>query len=197
MKRLSQATLCVAIAMAAIVPSYAADRSKAQSPDGRLTAWVKPVDGTGGGSGQAAAALWLTDVRTGASRQLYRGRSSTDPKQDRSSLANPDFSLDGGYVYVEADAYATSPAVHQVSVRTGVARYVTDGALYGVLRDGPWRGYLVVQQHRYRRDGNGSYDPYVVVRPDGRQIAMVPGTDGDDPDAPLAAWLKAKRWTVS
>jgi hypothetical protein len=87
--------------------------------------------------------------------------------------------------------------VHQISVRTGVARYVTDGALQGVLRDGPWRGYLVVQQHRYRKNGDGSYDPYVVVRPDGRQIAVVPGTDGNDPDGPLMAWLKAKRWAVS
>jgi hypothetical protein len=197
MKIVRQAALGVGMVLTAITPVAAAERSKAHSPGGRLTAWVKPVGGTAGASGQPAAALWLTDVGTGASRQLYRGRSSTDPKQDRSSLANPDFSLDGGYVYVEADAYATSPAVHQVSVRTGAIRYVTDGGLYGILRDGPWRGYLLVQQHRYRRNGDGSFDPYVVVRPDGRQIAVVPGTSGDDPDRGLAAWLKAKRWTVS
>ncbi|MCP3734659.1 hypothetical protein M9979_07215 [Sphingomonas sp. RP10(2022)] len=197
MRIVQRAGLGCVIALIGIAPSSAAERAKALSPDGRLTAWIKPVKGAAGASGQAASVLWLTDAKTGASRQLFRGRSSADPKQDRSSLANPDFSLDGGYVYVEADAYATSPAVHQVNVRTGVARYVTDGGLYGVLRDGPWRGYLVVQQHRYRKNGNGSYDPYIIVRPDGRQIAIVPDTDGSDPDAGLTAWLSAKRWTVS
>lgn len=194
MKVWRQAGLGFALALLAGGPVYAAERAKATSPDGRLTAWTKAGAGPAGASAQPATSLWLTDTRTGTSRQLYRGRRSTNPKQDRSSLANPDFSLDGGYVYVEADAYATSPAVHQINVRTGVARYVTDGALYGILRDGPWRGYLVVQQHRYRSNGNGSYDPFIVVRPDGRQIAIIPGTDAGDPDRGLTGWLAAKRW---
>lgn len=179
------------------LPAKAADRPSARSPDGRFVASTRPTRGTAGASGQAPASLWLTDTRTGQSRELYRGRYSNDPKRNLSSLANPDFSLDGGYVYVEADAYATSPAIHQVAVRTGAIRYVTDGTLYGVLRNGPWRGFLVVQQHRYRRDGNGSFDPFVIVKPDGRAVAMVPGSDGDDPDRALARWLRAKRWTVS
>ncbi|KQS03738.1 hypothetical protein ASG11_05340 [Sphingomonas sp. Leaf357] len=185
------------ILLATLVPASAADRREARSPDGRLRAWVKPVEGPAGASGEPATALWLTDTVTGVSRQVFRGSGSADPKRNRASLANPDFSLDGGYVYVEADAYVTSPAIHQIDVRTGTARYVTDGGLYGVLRNGSWRGYLVVQQHRYRRDGAGSYDPYVVVRPDGSQVAVVPGTTGLDPDRPLATWLRAKGWTAS
>lgn len=179
------------------LPATAADRPSARSPDGRFVASTRPTRGTAGASGQAPASLWLTDTRTGQSRELYRGRYSNDPKRNLSSLANPDFSLDGGYVYVEADAYATSPPIHQVAVRTGAIRYVTDGALYGVLRNGPWRGFLVVQQHRYRRNGNGSFDPFVIVKPDGREGAMLPGSDGDDPERALAQWLGAKRWTVS
>jgi hypothetical protein len=196
MTALRQAAV-LAMMIAIIVPASAADRREARSPDGRFAAWVKPLEGPSGASGQPATALWLTDVRTGVSRQVFRGTGSHDPKRDRASLANPDFSLDGGYVYVEADAYATSPAVHQIDVRTGTARYVTDGGLYGVLRNGPWRGYLVVQQHRYRPNGVGSYDPYVVVRPDGRQVAVVPGTTGQDPDRPLGTWLRSKGWKAS
>lgn len=175
----------------------AADRPSARSPDARFVASSRPTRGTAGASGQAPASLWLTDTRTGRSRELYRGRYSNDPKRNLSSLANPAFSLDGGYVYVEADAYATSPAVHQVAVRTSAIRYVTDGALYGVLRSGPWRGFLIVQQHRYRRDGKGSFDPFVVVKPDGREVAMVPGSDGRDPERALAQWLQTKTWTAS
>lgn len=197
MRVVLQAGLGLALMALAIGPAHAADRPKATSPDGRLAAWTRSVAGQAGASGQVATALWLTNTRTGTSRLLYRGRPSTDHKQNRSSLANPDFSLDGGYIYVEADAYATSPAVHQINVLTGVARYVTDGGLYGILRDGPWRGYLIIQQHRYRRNGNGSYDPYVVVRPNGRQIAVIPGTDAGNPDRALALWLSGKRWTVS
>ncbi|MEH3158402.1 MAG: hypothetical protein PGN08_05340 [Sphingomonas taxi] len=177
--------------------ALAADRLSARSPDGQFVASTRPTRGTAGASGQAPASLWLTDTRTGRSRELYRGHYSNDPKRNLSSLANPDFSLDGGYVYVEADAYATSPAIHQVAVRTGLIRYVTDGALYGVLRSGPWRGFLIVQQHRYRQGGDGSFDPFVIVKPDGREVAMVPGSDGPDPERAVARWLGAKRWISS
>ncbi|WP_157085176.1 hypothetical protein [Sphingomonas adhaesiva] len=197
MRTLRPAIMLTIATMVLPPPATAADRPSARSPDGRFVASTRPTRGTAGASGQAPASLWLTDTRTGQSRELYRGRYSNDPKRNLSSLANPDFSLDGGYVYVEADAYATSPAIHQVAVRTGAIRYVTDGALYGVLRSGPWRGFLVVQQHRYRQNGNGSFDPFVIVKPDGREVAMVPGSDGDDPERALAQWLGAKRWTVS
>jgi hypothetical protein len=187
----------IGAAAALATAAAAADRPSARSPNGTLVASTRPSKGISGASGQAPASLWLTNARTGVSRELFRGRFSKDPKRNLSSLANPDFSLDGGYVYVEADAYATSPAVHQIAVRNGAERYVTDGALYGVLREGPWRGYLLVQQHRYHRDGNGSFDPYIVVKPDGRQMAIVPGTDGADPDRALAQWLGARKWKVT
>lgn len=169
----------------------AADRPSARSPDGRLKAWIKSVPGEPGASGEPASALWITDLATGRQRELLHGRAAQDPTRNLASLSDPDFSLDGGYVYVEADAYATSPAIHQVDVRSGAVRYVADGALLGVLRNGPWRGYLVVEQHRYRRAG-GSIDPVLVLRPDGHHIATVPGGE-----RALAAWLRARRWTLS
>jgi hypothetical protein len=187
---------CIGLMVSAVSTS-AADRPSARSPDGRFVATTRPTKGIAGASVQAPASLWLTDTRSGHSRELYRGRYAKNPRRDLSSLANPDFSLDGRYIYVKADAYATSPAIHRVAVCTGAVRYVTDGALYGVLRSGPWRGFLVVQQHRYRRKGSGSFDPFVIVQHDGRDVAMVPGSDGRDSGRALAHWLRAKGWRLS
>ena len=65
------------------------------------------------------------------------------------SFDGPVFSLDGGFVYVTANAWATSGAVHQVSLATGQERFVIDGGCDAVIRTGPWRGYLLVTRHMY------------------------------------------------
>lgn len=183
------------ILMAVATPAVARGHA-AQSPDGRLRAWIKPEAGAQGASGQDASSLWLTDRRTKRSRLLFRGVPSRDPRRDTVSIDNPRFSLDGGYVYVDADAYATSRAIHQIDVRTGTERFVVDGGLLGVIRTGPWRGYLLVGQHRYRANGDGSYDPVLVYRPDGREMLTVPRSV-EDGDGAVARWLRAKGWSAS
>ena len=167
------------------------------SPDGRTAVFVhrdKAADANGWGG---ETSLWIADLPTGRARRLLAPKPDDDVKRDMGSFRNPVFSLDGGYVYVEADAWATSSAIHQVSLATGRERFVVDGWLYGVLRNGPYRGYLVVGQHRYFGPPNyGSYNPVSVVRPDGKVLLRVPGSDKDDGETSLERWLRSKGWTL-
>jgi dipeptidyl aminopeptidase/acylaminoacyl peptidase len=168
------------------------------SPDGRTIAFVredrKPDSSDQGG----LTSLWIADVATGAARKLLAGRPDDDPKRDLAWFRDPVFSLDGGFVYVEAQAWATSGAIHQIDVATGRERFVVDGWLYGVLRNGRYRGHLVVGQHKYHGAPNyGSYNPVSVFRPDGTKVLTVPGSELDDGTESLPRWLKAKGWTVS
>lgn len=90
------------------------------------------------------------------------------------------FSLDGGYVYVNADAWTTSNAVHQIEVATGKRRFVIDGSVLALIRTGRYRGYLLVQRHMYYGPPNhGSYNPVYVIRPDAKEVFPVPGSDND------------------
>jgi hypothetical protein len=49
-----------------------------------------------------------------------------------------------------------------------------------------------VQRHRYPANPErGAFNPVYIVRPDGKQIFMVPGSDKDDGERSLEVWQKA------
>jgi dipeptidyl aminopeptidase/acylaminoacyl peptidase len=173
------ALLLVAFAQAPVV-----------SPDGRTAAFVRSEEGNEPG-------LWIRELATGRERRLLGPRPSEEPKRNLTALSNPVFSLDGGYIYFEASAWATSSAVHQISLRTGRVRFVTDGSLFGVIRNGRWRGHLVVGQHRYFGPPQyGSYDPVSVIRPDGKVMFRAPGSDEDGGFSSIETWLNANGWRL-
>ena len=167
----------------------ATSEPQVRSPNGRMVVFVNER-GTEPG-------LWIRDVVSGRARRVVAPRADDDPARNLTELKHPVFSLDGGYVYFEASAWAASSAVHQVELSTGRIRFVTDGWLYGVLRNGPWRGYLLVGQHRYHGPPHyGSFNPVAVIRPDGKKMLQVPGSERDDGAESVEAWMRRKGWTL-
>lgn len=165
------------------------------SPDGQQVAFIHHDDDTGD---QGHSSLWLAPVKGGAARKLFAGREAQSPERNLARIENPHWSLDGNYLYVEAAAWATSSAIHQIDVRSGRERYVIDGWSFGVVRGGRWRGYLLVGQHKYRGPPNyGSYNPVSLVRPDGRVQFRIPGSATDDGEHSVPRWLRAQRTTAS
>jgi hypothetical protein len=170
-------------------------KDPALGPDGHTIAFIH-VDGRAASADQdPPTSLWIADGLKGGARRLVGHHDSQDMKQVFVSYGGPVFSLDGGFVYVTAQAWATSGAVHQVSLATGQERFVIDGDCDKVIRTGPWRGYLLVTRHMYYpAPREGSYDPSYVVRPDAKQSFMVPGTDSDDGVDHVTAWLEKNGW---
>lgn len=167
------------------------------SPDGRTVAFIHRDGKAASPDEPAATSLWIGDGPLGTAHRLIGPRSDDDPKLNFASFAHPVFSLDGGYVYVEADAWATSPAVHEVGLRTGREHFVVDGWINGVIRTGRYRGFLLVSRHKYHpAPAYGAYNPVYVVRPDGRQSFLVPGSDRDDGEPSVARWLQRNGWTA-
>ena len=165
------------------------------APDGRTVAFIH-VDGPPpeGGDGNLTS-LWIGDGATGQSHRLIGPHPATDVKENFDSFDGPKFSLDGGFVYVSASAWATSPAVHQVSLATGQEHFVIDGGVMSLIRTGQYQGYLLVQRHMYYpAPKEGSYNPVYVVRPDAKQSFIVPGSDKDDGARSVDAWLKTHGW---
>jgi hypothetical protein len=173
-------------------------KEPALAPDGHTVAFIH-VDGpaTPSAAQDAPTSLWIADGLKGGARKLIGHHDSADIKQVFVSYGGPVFSLDGGFVYVTAQAWATSGAVHQVSLATGQEHFVIDGGCEAVIRTGPWRGYLLVQRHMYYPAPKyGSYDPTYVVRPDAKQSFIVPGTDKDDNVDHVTPWLKKNGWVA-
>ena len=130
-------------------------------------------------------------------RLLFAPRPAGEPRKMMAALWNPHFSLNGGFVYVEAEAWVTSAAIHQINVKTGAEKFVIDGSILGVMRTGPHRGALLVRRHLYPKNPeDGAYDEVHLVRPDGKRILIVPGSREDEGEASVARWLKAKGWAA-
>lgn len=77
------------------------------------------------------------------------------------------------------------------------AQPAMEGWLYGVLRNGPYRGHLVMgTQFCHRARAGGSGNPVSVVSPSGEVIMLVPGSDRHGGEGSLVKWLTEKGWAL-
>ena len=173
--------LCASIARAS---------DTAKSPDGLYSVSVVPV-GKGDENGSGAQALVLSRADGEVLRRLLTSRWNDDYSRNLASLSNPMFSLDGGYVYFNTtDASPNSGYVHQVDLKMNVIKAVCPGWGLRVMRTGPYRGYLLVQTHRYYEPPRaGSFNPVYLTHPSGKKIMLVPGSDNDDGELAIDPWL--------
>lgn len=163
----------------------------ALSPDGKTVAAIKVARTGEPNTGEARSALWLIDVQTGAARELVASAPAEDLRRNLAAMWQPEFALDGKGLYVEADAWTTSSAIHRVDLPSGAHRFVTDGEKLGVVPRGKFAGYLLVQKHKYHGAPKfGSYNPVYVVRPDGKWSRLIPGSDKDEGETSVGVWLK-------
>jgi TonB family protein len=70
----------------------------------------------------------------------------------------------------------------------GVIRLIRAYLNSGIMdvQRGKYVGYLVTSQHRYM-DGHASWDPYVLVSPEGKEIKVLGEFGDDEPSAEMAA----------
>ncbi|MES2496521.1 MAG: hypothetical protein V4618_10420 [Pseudomonadota bacterium] len=121
-------------------------------------------------------------------------RDGDDDFCGRPAMRQQTRSLDGGFIYQRVCRWVTSDVVIQIRVSDGRRREVGPGNSLAVIRNGPWRGYLLLSRHKYH-PGGGSNDPTFVVRPDGTEAMVVPGSE--DGEAAVQAWLDRNGWLAS
>jgi hypothetical protein len=167
----------------------------ALSPDGRVVAFIRRIGRAADETDPDPTEVVLADVASGKLKTLIRpglrGRPD-DPYLHTETRVT--FSPDGRWLYVEAAYPGSSDEVHSVEVATGKTRHLAWGIDLSVLRDGPWRGHLLMGVHTCHRGRLGCDYPIHVVRPDGKSIFVVPGTSGADRAQVLARWLEKRRW---
>lgn len=124
--------------------------------------------------------------------------SGSEQPCDSPILYRDTASEDGKTLYQEVCRWVTSNYIVAVDLATGTRKGLTDGSDLQMLREGPYKGNLLISRHKYRDgDEGGSYDPSFVVSPAGETLLTVPGTNGAEPEEALKAWLEetgSKAW---
>jgi len=107
---------------------------------------------------------------------LVSGKEGSDPKRSLADFSSPQFSPDGQRIYFLSAGWVTSGAVHVVDIQSRRESFVSPGNTLEVIQKGKYRGYLIVQEHKYFVGAKvGSYDDYWLLTPKGREISHIGG----------------------
>lgn len=108
---------------------------------------------------------------------LVSSKAVTDPDYTTSiektiaGIHNPILSLDKKKIYFMSAAWANSDSIHVVNIESKSEKYICPGNSLEIIKDGCYRGKLIVNQHRhYSEPKVGSYDNYYIVDEEGKEI---------------------------
>jgi dipeptidyl aminopeptidase/acylaminoacyl peptidase len=144
------------------------------SPDRRRILFVRHTPGktvpTPLGDAEATE-LWLVDSDGKAPELVVTGREDEDPKKSLADFSSSQFSPDGRRIFFMSVGWVTSGAVHVVDIQTKRESFVSPGNTLEIIQKGRYRGYLIVQEHKYFFGSKvGSYDHYWLLTADGREV---------------------------
>jgi hypothetical protein len=157
----------------------------AMSRDGNLIAYVRK-DGQNADS-EDLNSLHVCNLPAHACQEIVSPHVGKTPQENLTGIRSPQFSYQAsigaagvpiGSVFFETDAWATSGAIHRVTLGANpMVTFVTDSNGFSVVPSGRFAGALEVSQHRYLPQG-GSCEKASVIDPNtGKQLQLLPTTE--------------------
>jgi hypothetical protein len=161
------------------------------SPDGRKVAYVRAAGKPKEFDDPQPSEVVITEVPKGNSRVLVPSGAGT--KLESVPVVRVTFALDGRHLFAERTFPGTYHTIHEIDLATGKERPLPPtGAEIAVLRDGPWRGDLLMEVHTCYSTHAGCDFPVHVVTPAGKLVYVVPHSA--DGEAVVQAWLAKRKW---
>jgi dipeptidyl aminopeptidase/acylaminoacyl peptidase len=153
---------CLVLVLLLSGQTYAA--APVLSPDGRQSAYLQDKE------------IWLSDAANRDVKRIVAVQPHDNPHKNLGEFNSLVFSPDGKRLYFMSEAWVTSNGIHVFEISTGTEHFVTDGNTLQILSNGQYAGFLIVQKHKYFKQG-GSYDYFWLVSPAGKVLKMIGKTD--------------------
>lgn len=112
--------------------------------------------------------LWIK-YPDGREEKLITSKPDENLEKNIGAIWSADKSPDETKVYFLTEAWVTSGAVHVISLKDKTDTYLCAGNSLNVVKSGTYKGYLVVNKHRYLK-GGGSYDHNFLVDENGKEV---------------------------
>jgi dipeptidyl aminopeptidase/acylaminoacyl peptidase len=158
------------------------------SPDGKFVALIETVDGPMLQTpleDVEPEEIWIQQLDSGTRRLLAKAPLSTYD----ASFFGLRFAPEGTRLYFHSVCAVVTSCVNSVDLSTGTVGRLTAGQILDLVNEGPYRGHLVVSQHRYYGQG-GSFEEAVLLSADGKEVFDIGSSE--DPEL-LAAFADAVR----
>lgn len=119
--------------------------------------------------------LWVYDVSQKKEKLLVKNNfQCNQPEQQISDFLDLAFSPNNELLYFITPAWMTSGALHVVKTNRMQQHFVAPANSVEIVMNGSYKGYLIVNQHRYFTTG-GSYDWFWLLNPENtKEIPLGP-----------------------
>ncbi|MCE3237996.1 MAG: hypothetical protein K0R24_977 [Gammaproteobacteria bacterium] len=113
--------------------------------------------------------IWIYNLATRKEKLLVANNFQCNkPEKQIIDPSELTFSPDSKILYFLTSAWTTSGALHGVNIDGTHQRYIAPANSFEVITQGTYKGYFIVNEHRYFIPPGGTYDWYWLVSPDGK-----------------------------
>lgn len=150
------------------------------SPDGKQVVFIRDTPDRQADTPQGRVdvdEIWLIGVDGSDPHRILSGHAEDEPRRNLVGLGLPIFSPDGRIVFFMSAGWTTSSGIHAINIDGSSEHFVTDGNSLDILRSGRYKGYLIVNKHKYTDER--AYDAFWLVSPSGHEIQNIGENDVD------------------
>lgn len=118
--------------------------------------------------------LWIMNLETKKEKRIVNSRFYCN--SPTKMIINPrllTFSPDSNILYFLTSAWVTSGAIHMVNIDGSNLHYLFPANSLDIIMHGKYKGFLIIQQHRYFHSKLGSYEGYWLYSPLGKEITSL------------------------
>jgi hypothetical protein len=134
--------------------------------------------------------IWLLNLNDLSEKKIFKAgylknlnvsniNSKNYPFDSINDIGKVLLSSDGNNIYFISRAWVTSAAIFAINTKNSQVKLISAGNSLDIIKNGPFKDYLIVSKRKYHKNSPGSYDYYYIIDNQGNEIKMLGDFDTD------------------